>query len=78
MSQATTSATVTGRAALALYVAVALQVWWMARQVGRFGLLTALAFPALLVTFLVVFARSVVATARGGVSWRGRRLPTRR
>ncbi|HEX4903333.1 MAG TPA: glycosyltransferase [Acidimicrobiales bacterium] len=64
--------------ALALYAAVTLQVWWMARQVGRFGFLTALAFPALLVTFLAVFARSVVSTLRGGVSWRGRRLPTRR
>jgi len=64
--------------ALALYAVVTLQVWWMARQVGRFGLATALAFPALLVVFLAVFARSVIATALGRVSWRGRRLSTRR
>jgi 4,4'-diaponeurosporenoate glycosyltransferase len=64
-------------AAGVLYAVVALQVWWMARQVGRFGIGTALAFPVLLVTFLAVFARSVVATALGRVSWRGRRLPTR-
>lgn len=63
--------------ALALYLVVAAQVWWMARWVGRFGPVTALAFPLLLVTFLAVFARSVVATARGSVSWRGRRLATR-
>lgn len=61
-----------------LYVVVAAQVWWMARRVGRFGPVTALAFPLLLATFLAVFLRSVVATARGSVSWRGRRLATRR
>jgi 4,4'-diaponeurosporenoate glycosyltransferase len=64
--------------ALVLYAAVVVQVWWMVRQVGRFGLRTALAFPALLVVFLAVFARSAWATARGRVSWRGRELPARR
>lgn len=64
--------------AAALYAAVSAQVWWMARRVGRFGPVTALAFPLLLVAFLGVFLRSLVATARGSVSWRGRRLPTRR
>ncbi len=63
--------------ALGLYVVVAAQVWWMARRVGRFGPVTALAFPLLLALFLAVFVRSVVATARGSVSWRGRRLATR-
>ncbi len=63
--------------AAALYLVVALQVWWMARRVGRFGPFTALAFPLLLAVFLVVFVRSVVATVRGSVSWRGRRLSTR-
>jgi 4,4'-diaponeurosporenoate glycosyltransferase len=63
--------------AAALYGAVAAQVWWMARKVGRFGPLSALSFPLQLVVFLAVFARSVVATARGSVSWRGRRVPTR-
>lgn len=64
--------------ALVVYAAVAVQVWWAARKVGRFGPLTALAFPLLVVVFLAVFVRSVVATALGRVSWRGRRLPTRR
>jgi 4,4'-diaponeurosporenoate glycosyltransferase len=64
--------------AAALYVVVALQVWWMARQVGRFGWRTALAFPALVLVFIAVFARSAVATARGRVSGRGRELPARR
>ena len=60
-----------------LYAVVAGQVWWMVRRVGRFGLPTALAFPVLLALFLAVFVRSAVATARGSVSWRGRRLRTR-
>jgi 4,4'-diaponeurosporenoate glycosyltransferase len=64
--------------AAALYAVVAAQVWWMARKVGRFGPVIALAFPLLLLAFFGVFVRSLVATARGSVSWRGRRLPTRR
>ena len=64
--------------ALVLYTVVGAQVWWMARKVGRFGPITALAFPVQLATFLAVFVASVVATARGSVSWRGRRLATRR
>lgn len=64
--------------AVGLYALVAAQLWWMARKVGRFGPVTALAFPALVAVFLAVFVRSVVATARGRVSWRGRRVPTRR
>jgi 4,4'-diaponeurosporenoate glycosyltransferase len=66
------------RTAAVLYAVVAVQVWWMARKVGRFGPVTALGFPLLLVAFLGVFLRSLVATARGSVSWRGRRLRTRR
>jgi len=64
-------------AAAALYLVVALQVRWMVGQVGRFGWATALAFPALVAVFLAVFARSVVSTVRGRVSWRGRQVPTR-
>lgn len=63
--------------AAVLYAVVAAQVWWMARRVGRFGPLTALGFPVLLALFLAVFVRSVFDTARGSVSWRGRRLRTR-
>ncbi len=65
-------------AAVGLYLVVAAQVWWMARRVGRFGPLTALGFPVLVLVFLGVFARSAVATARGSVSWRGRQVATRR
>lgn len=61
-----------------LYVTVAVQVWWMARKLGRFNGWVAATFPVSLALFFVVFVRSVVATARGSVSWRGRRVSTRR
>ncbi|MGK2929748.1 MAG: glycosyltransferase [Acidimicrobiales bacterium] len=59
-----------------LYSAVALQYWWMSRRLGRFGPVLALLFPVSVALFLVVFARSVWATATGSVSWRGRRVAT--
>ena len=62
----------------ALYALVAAQVWWMGRRVGRFGFWAAALFPVPTALFLYVFARSVVATVRGSVSWRGRRVPTGR
>lgn len=64
--------------AAALYVAVATQLWWMARRLGHFGVWVSATFPVSAGLFLVVFARSVLAAARGSVSWRGRRVPTRR
>lgn len=60
-----------------LYVVVATQLWWMARRLGRFHPLVAATFPVSLVLFLAVFVRSVVANARGSVSWRGRRVSLR-
>ncbi len=65
-------------AATVLYLVVAAQLWWMGRRLGRFGPWLALAFPLSVVLFLAVFARSVWATATGSVSWRGRRVSTRR
>jgi 4,4'-diaponeurosporenoate glycosyltransferase len=64
-------------AAIGLHVAVAAQLWWMSRRLGRFGPLVSLLFPVSTGLFLVVFVRSVLATASGSVSWRGRRVPTR-
>jgi 4,4'-diaponeurosporenoate glycosyltransferase len=58
--------------------ASAVQVGVLGRRVGRFGVLSALAYPVLLVVFLAVFLRSVMITALGrSVPWRGRRVPTR-
>jgi 4,4'-diaponeurosporenoate glycosyltransferase len=54
------------------------QVAVLGRRVGRFGLLSPLVYPLLLVFFLAVFVRSVALTALGRtVRWRGRRVPTR-
>lgn len=54
------------------------QLWVQGRRVGRFGPVTALCYPLLLVFFLVVFVRSVALTAVGHrVLWRGRRVATR-
>ncbi|WP_436793792.1 glycosyltransferase [Actinospongicola halichondriae] len=63
---------------LGLYALVAAQVWWMARRVGSFRTWVAAAFPLSVVLFLAVFVRSTVATVGGSVSWRGRRVSTRR
>lgn len=66
-------------AAAALYGAYAVQVAWMLARAGRFGWLTAAAYPVPLAFFLAVFARSVVLTnVRGQVTWRGRAVPTGR
>ena len=61
-----------------LYLAVALQVWWMGRRLGRFGPAVSLAFPLSTALFLFVFLRSAWASASGSVSWRGRQVPTGR
>jgi 4,4'-diaponeurosporenoate glycosyltransferase len=60
-----------------LYLVVALQCWWMSRRLGSFGVGTALVFPASLALFLFVFTRSVLATVRGAVTWKGRRVTVR-
>ena len=63
--------------AIGLHVVVAAQLWWMSRRLGRFGPVVSLLFPVSTALFLVVFVRSVIATAAGSVRWRGRRVPTR-
>lgn len=63
--------------AYAMYVAYALQVAVLARRVGRFGAWTPWAFPLLVVGFLGIFIRSLVHTARGRTTWRGRTVRTR-
>ncbi len=59
--------------AAGIYALVAAQLWWMLRRVGSFGLATAVLFPLPLLTFVAVFAWSVVLTvARRPVRWKGR------
>ena len=65
-------------AAGAVHAAYAVQLWWMLRRLGRFPWWTPPLFPAPLVAFLAVFARSVVRTLAGEVRWRGRAVATGR
>ena len=60
------------------YLASAVQVIVLGRRAGRFGPWTALAYPVIVVFFLVVFLRSVALTAlRRPVPWKGRSVATR-
>lgn len=61
---------------VALYVVFVAQLLVMFRQVGRFGLGTALAFPVLVAFFICLFVRSLWRThVRHAVRWRGRVIP---
>ena len=47
-------------------------------RLGRFGTVTALAYPVVLAGFVALFARSTFLTLRGGtVPWRGRQVAVR-
>ncbi len=61
-----------------VYGAFGLQMWWMMRRVGRFGIGTASMFPVPLVAFVALFVRSALLGAlRRPVRWRGRKLVSR-
>ena len=58
------------------YLAVALQVGRMLRQVGTFGWITAAMYPVAFTGFVLVFARSAwLSLVRREVRWRGRPIP---
>ncbi len=59
-----------------IYLAFALQLWWMWRALGNFTVISALLYPLLALGFVVVFAGSVVLAARGAVRWKGRTVRT--
>lgn len=57
------------------YAAVVVQLAWMARRIGRFGLLALVLYPIPLIAFLAIYVRSIYLTyVRRRVSWRGRGL----
>ena len=61
-----------------LYVLYALQIHWMLRRLGNYGLLTALVFPLPLVFFVAVFLVSLLRTfVFRRVRWKGRSIPAR-
>lgn len=49
-------------------------LWFVARRVGRFSLLSYLLFPFALLVFLMVLAISTVDVFRGKVKWKGRTI----
>ncbi len=56
----------------------ALELWWMLRRLGSFHPITALLFPAPLLAFVGLFARSLLVRILGRpVRWRGRRIDPR-
>jgi 4,4'-diaponeurosporenoate glycosyltransferase len=59
-----------------VWLAFSVQIGVMLRQLGRFGVLTAVLYPAPALVFVLVFVRSVWLTlVRRRVSWRGRHVP---
>jgi 4,4'-diaponeurosporenoate glycosyltransferase len=64
-------------AAVVLYVAFVAQCFVQLRQLGSFGIVPALLYPLLALTFVLVFFVSLVLVARGEVRWKGRRITLR-
>jgi 4,4'-diaponeurosporenoate glycosyltransferase len=63
---------------VSVYIAYSIQLWLLARRVGRFGVWAVVLFPVPLAFFLLVFVRSLVLTyVVRSVRWKGRRLPAR-
>ena len=64
--------------AAAAFAAFVVQVGWVMHRIGRFGAVTTLAYPLVLVGFIALFIRSTALTARGRpVPWRGRLVRVR-
>ena len=59
------------------FVAFATQCFVQLRQLGNFGVLSAVLYPLLAMVFVAVFVCSLLVTLRGEVSWKGRRIKLR-
>ena len=58
-----------------LYGGFSVQIYWMLRRIGNFGILTCVFYPFPLVFFVLVFFRSLlVKMGLGSVSWKGRQV----
>jgi len=58
-----------------LYAAYVVQIFWMLRRVGNFGLFSALLFPVPLLFFILVFTYSFINVfIRRSVNWKGRKI----
>lgn len=59
-------------------VASFVQLWWMARRVGNYGVIDAMTYPIHVAIFSAIVVRSAWSSVvRGRVSWRGRTIATR-
>ena len=63
--------------AVSLSAAFAVQLFVMLRQVGSFGVVSALLYPVLGIVFVALFAWALVLAARGEVRWKGRTIRVR-
>jgi 4,4'-diaponeurosporenoate glycosyltransferase len=61
-----------------VYVAFAVQLWVMFRQVGNFGPMTAALYPIATLAFVAIFGWSLGNVVRGEVRWKGRTIRLRR
>ncbi len=60
---------------LGVYALCVVQLAWMLPRVGRFNALTAMLYPAALIFYFAVFARSLVRSRRRQmVEWKGRQI----
>ena len=58
-----------------LYIAYAIQIYWMLYRIGNFKPYTALLFPIPLLFFVIVFVYSfLIIFIRKNVSWKGRKI----
>ncbi len=65
-------------AAPVVYPLTAIQIWVLGRRAGTLHPLAAALFPVLVVVFVVIFVRSVVAVILGrDVTWKGRQVGAR-
>jgi 4,4'-diaponeurosporenoate glycosyltransferase len=61
-----------------LYIAYAIQIYWMLYRIGNFKPYVALLFPISLTFFLVVFLYSlIIIFIRKSTSWKGRKIDVR-
>jgi len=59
-----------------VWAAFAVQLWAMLRQIGSFGVATAVLYPVVVVAFVAIFTRSLwLSVVRREVAWRGRPIP---
>jgi 4,4'-diaponeurosporenoate glycosyltransferase len=66
-----------GLTAMIVFVAFAAQCFVQLRQLGNFGVVTAVLYPLLAVIFVAIFLFSLLVTLRGEVMWKGRRIRLR-